>query len=971
MLFRVLGPLEVELGDGSTATPGGARARALLATLLLQPDALVPVSRLAESIWGDAPPVHVDNAVHVLVGRLRRSLGPAGPRLVTAAGGYRLDLSGARLDAAEFEAGSLAARAATSADPAGAVRTFDRALGWWRGPAFAEFADAFARPAAVRLEQLRRAAAEERADALLRCGEVDAAVAAAADLIAAYPLTERPVEVAMAALVAAGRTSEALEAYRQHVQVVREEGLDPSALLRELHARILRSELDRPPGPVLRAGPARLPRAGSSLFGRGPELTALRAELERPGLITLVGPGGVGKTRTALELVGRCAGDGRHVWWVDLVPVPPPRVADAVATATGVEIPPGADPQDTLCAALATSNGVLVLDNAEHVLDTTAALAERLCGTADELVVLATSRERLAVDGERVRRLAPLPLPAGPDRDNPAVALFLDRAPGLAGGDQDVALVARLCRHLDGLPLAIELGAARAGGLGLEVLIDRLAGRLDLLSGGRRTAGRRHHTLRAVIEWSHDLLGPDEAALFARLGVFPAAFTLDQVEAICADPAAGGTVPSSAIPALLARLVEGSLVQLDPPGRFGLLESLRTFARDRLDAVGEGALLRRRHAHDTADRLRGISPQLWTDEEGAAVRELTAFTADLHTAWEYAVPADPDLALRLAGDVYDYAYFHQRLDLLRWGLTVATWPCDDPARAAAFGTAAAATWSAARISDAAVITARAIELGGGPDAPAAALPMEISANIAMFRGRTDDAVARYRRAADLRHARGEPVRALVAELACAHALVNGRRATEAAGIVAQARPRAVRAGNPTALAWAYYLAGEVDAETGPERAARAYRTAIDWAARADSRLFGTMAESSAAALASRRGRVVEALAAFGIVLDRWVQLGNTGTLGWSLHQVIILLARAGADDDAATLAGAVLAAAGEIPSFAVDTDRVHAALDEVRARLGDAATTAALDTGAAMAISAAVVTARHALTRTLDLARDG
>ncbi|MDN5914342.1 MAG: winged helix-turn-helix domain-containing protein [Pseudonocardia sp.] len=970
MLFRVLGPLEVELGDGSTATPGGARARALLATLLLQPDALVPVSRLAESIWGDDPPANVDNAVHVVVGRLRRSLGPAGSRLVTGAGGgYRLDLSGARLDATEFEDARRVARAASSADPAGAVRSFDRALAWWRGPAFGEFADTLARPAAVRLEELRRAAAEERADALLRCGEVDAAVAAAADLVAAYPLAEHPIEVAMSALVAAGRTAEALEAYRQHVRVVRAEGLDPSAPLRELHSRILRSELDRPPRPTVPAGSTRLPRAGSPLFGRAAELTALQAELRRPGLITLVGPGGVGKTRTALELAGRCAGDGRRVWWVDLVPVPPSRVVDAVASAAGVEIPPGADPEDTLCAALAASNGVLVLDNAEHVLDTTAPLAERLCVAAGELVLLATSRERLAVDGERVRRLAPLPLPSGPDRENPAVALFLDRAPGLATGDPDVALVARLCRHLDGLPLAIELGAARAGGLGLEVLVDRLAGSLDLLAGGRRTASRRHRTLRAVIEWSFDLLAPDEAVLFGRLGVFPGTFTLDQVEAVCAD--AGGEVSRPAVPALLARLVEGSLVQLDPPGRFQLLESLRTFARERLDAAGECAGLRRRHAHDAADRLRDVGPRLWTEREGGAVEELTALTADLHTAWEYAVESDRDLALRLAGDVYDFAYFRQRLDLMRWGLTVASWPCDDPALAAAFGTAAAATWSAGRISDAAVITERGIELAGGPDATAAALPMEISANIAMFRGRTDDAVARYRRGAALRHSRGEPVRALVTELACAHALVNGRRAAEATDIVAAARPRAMRSGNPTVLAWAHYLAGEVDAETDPDRAARAYRTAIDRASGADSRLFWTMAESSAAALASRRGHVAEALAAFPAVLDHWVQLGNTGTLGWTLKQVVVLLANAGADTDAATLAGHVLATAEEALNFAVDDDRVRTAFDGVRSRLGEAATTAALDVGAALTTPAAIVTAQEALTRALDLVQDG
>ncbi|SDZ02149.1 Predicted ATPase [Geodermatophilus africanus] len=961
MQFRVLGPIEVDTGDGAVRTPGGAQGRALLTALVLQGGALVPTHRLAEAMWGEQPPADVDNAVHVAVRRLRLGLGPAGTRLVTGPRGYRLDLRGEPTDADLFEEDCRAARAGTALNPADAVALFDRALARWRGPAFGECAESFARPAAVHLEEARRVATEDRAEALLRAGRIEEAVAAAGDLVAAHPLTDRPVLLLMQSLATAGRVADALAAYRRHRELVHEElGLEPASQLRDLQARILREDVGSPVLRTVPPGPARLPRRPSALIGREDEVAALAAALGDPGLLTLIGPGGVGKTRLALELAHGWAAAARPVWWVDLVPVLPARVVDAIAAATGVEVPSGPDPAGGLCAALATARGVLVLDNAEHLLDPVAALVERLLDCAPGLTVLVTSRERLDLPGEGVRMLPPLPLPQGADRGNPAVRLFLARAPtlGPAPDDRDLAMVAQLCHRLDGLPLAIELGAARAEGLGLAVLADRLTDRLDLLGVGRRTADRRHRTMHAVVEWSHDLLAPDEAILFRRLGAFPATFTLDQVEAVCTDDA----VPVQAIPVLLARLVQRSLVQLARPDRFRLLETLRSFATEQLEAAGDRTRMRDRHARDTAARLTTTYPQLWSEQEPEAVGALTALTPDLHAAWEYGAEHDRALALRLAGEIYDFAYFRQRLDLLRWGLPAAGWAVEEPELAAALGTAAAATWSAGRMTEAAAIAERGIAVAGGPDALAAALPMEVSADIAMFLGRTDEAVARYRRHAALRRARGEPGPALCAELAVAHALINGQRATEAAGIVAEALPRAVRSANPTALAWAHYLAAEVAADTDPDRAAAGYRTAIDCAARADSRLFGTMAASSAAALQSRAGSVRAALEAFPAVLDQWVKLGNDAALAWTLMHVVVLLARAKADEDAAVLAGAMLARADAQPAFAVDMERIDATLQGIRTRIEEPASTAALDAGSSLTWTATLQHARRALT---------
>ena len=272
-----------------------------------------------------------------------------------------------------------------------------------------------------------------------------------------------------------------------------------------------------------------------------------------------------------------------------------------------------------------------------------------------------------------------------------------------------------------------------------------------------------------------------------------------------------------------------------------------------------------------------------------------------------------------------------------------------------------ATWSAGRLAEAAAIAAKGIDVAGGPDALPAALPMEVAADIAMFLGHTDDAVARYRRHAALRHARGEPGPALLAELAVAHALINGQRTAEAADVVAEALPRAVRSANPTALAWAHYLAAEVAADTNAHQAATHYRTAIEFADRADSRLFRTMAASSAAALQSRTGSVQVALEAFPGVLEQWVQLGNESALAWTLQQIVLLLTRCDAHEAAAVLAGAVLARADLRPNFAIDTERIGEALQTIRDRLGEQPAAVCFQAGSTLTWTATLTHARRAL----------
>jgi predicted ATPase len=650
---------------------------------------------------------------------------------------------------------------------------------------------------------------------------------------------------------------------------------------------------------------------------------------------------------------------GTRVWWADLSTATPERLVDALAEATGTDSPRGPDPGGTLAGALGGHRGVLCLDNAETVLTELAPLVEQLLDSAADLRLLGTSRERLGVASEHVHVLAPLPLPSGPDRGNPAVRLFVDRAPGLETGalsDDDVDVIAGICRRLDGLPLALEIGAARAPTFGLREFADRLGQGLDLLTGGRRTAAVRHRSVRAVVDWSYGLLTDDEAQLFARLAVFPSSFTLDQVEAVCTEP----PLPPSAVAPLLARLSDQSLVQAGR-GRFWLLETLRVYAGERLGAADRLAL-RARHAGDVADRLTVLARRIATSREADAVAALAALSPDLHTAWSYAVEHDRALAVRLAGDVHDFAYQRQRLDLLDWGLTVAAWDLDSPRLPDALACAAAASWARGDLPRAAELAARGVAAAGGPDAPSAARAMSQYACHAMFLGHTADAVERYRRTAALHDAAGDPLNGLMAEVSVCQATTYGGGAAWAAARVAELLGPLGELGNPSGLAWAYYVLGEATAASDPERALAAYTAVLEHGTDVDNRLFVMLARSSSLTLLAGGVSDAPALEEFGKVLDQWEDLGNELSQWWVLENLAVLLARIGENRDAALLAGAVIANRDRYPAF-VRNEGLEQAIRALRGRLGEAAVEASVGEGAALPFASAVALARAAIRR--------
>ena len=496
MEVRLLGSFEL-VDHGEVRPVKGASERAVLALLATAPGRAFTKDHLIEALWGDLPPGNPHNALHLRVSKLRRTVGDV---LVTVPRGYRLDIADDDVDAVRFS--SLIRQ-----------RRFAEALQLWRGEPLAEFSDyAWARAESARLGELHAVAVEEHIDERLAAGEHTVLVAELESLTTAAPLRERLRAQHMVALYRSGRAADALAVYQNFRRLLIDElGVEPSADLRALELRILRDDpsLGRPPASSAAAG--NLPSPRSPLIGRDVQLDLLGQQVGETPLITLTGPGGVGKTTLALAL-GRELADRFHagVWFVRLAPVDDPRrVPDAVAGVLPVADPDKGSALQLVCAWLGPRAALLVLDNCEHLADACAGFVDQLLRTSGEqLRVVATSREALGVAGEWQ---VPVPPLDGPD----AARLFVDRATrvapdtGLAVDDPDVR---RVCDRLDGIPLAIELAAARVKTLSPEQIATRLDDRFRLLTVAPRTAEARHQTLRATVDWSHELLGQHQQA---------------------------------------------------------------------------------------------------------------------------------------------------------------------------------------------------------------------------------------------------------------------------------------------------------------------------------------------------------------------------------------------------------------------------------------------------------------------------
>jgi predicted ATPase/DNA-binding SARP family transcriptional activator len=665
----ILGPLEVRDGAGRPVEVAGTRLRTLLTRLALDAGRPVGVGVLVDAVWGDRPPADETNALQTLVSRLRRTFGDTGV-IVQSLAGYRLVAERADVDAHRFEqlAGSGAA-ALRGGDHRAAGRLLAEALGLWRGPALADTPSEALATAAGRLDDLRLGAVLDRIEADLFLADPTVLVPELEALATEHPLHERLAGQLMRALGASGRQADALQVYeRLRRRLADELGVDPSAELQEVHLGLLRGEFGgRAPQPHRRTN---LKAQLTSFVGRDDEVARIGKSLEQHRLVTLVGPGGAGKTRLASEASARVvesADDG--IWLVELAQVTSGSdVPQAVLGSLGLRETlmldrRGAlttrDAMTRLIEALSDTQTVLVLDNCEHVVEASARLADHLLAECPDLRILTTSREPLGIFGEVLLAVPPLGQPAPTASaleamEYPAVRLFADRAaavvPDFEVTDESVATVIEIVRRLDGLPLAIELAAARLRSLPLDEIAARLSDRFRLLTGGSRTALPRHRTLRAVVEWSWDLLTDDERRLVEQLSVFPSGVTAASASAV-------SDVDAAEVPDLLASLIDKSLLQpIDGGRRMRMLETIREYGAERLAERGELGDVRGRHADHFAALMTEAEPYLTTAEQLPWFAVLDEERDNIVAAMRYRSDrGDADGALDLAIKLASYA----------------------------------------------------------------------------------------------------------------------------------------------------------------------------------------------------------------------------------------------------------------------------------------------------------------------------
>lgn len=663
MQIGLLGPFEVRTDDGVLADVPGARLRGLLTALALEPGRAVPKATLVDWIWGERPPSDATNALQRLVSRLRKAL-PEG--LVEGqADGYRLRVEPDAVDAVRFE--RLVGQARTDEDPR-RVRLLREALALWRGAAMqgVGLPDSEAFDAAVtRLEGLRLTAMEDWFDAEVSLGHGAELVTELTDLVAAHPMRERLVAALMRALAAAGRDTEALLVYQRTREALADAlGVDPSPELSALHVALLRGELGRRDENRKTNLRAEL----TSFVGKDADVAAVRELIAEHRLTTVIGPGGSGKTRLATETARTLLGDlPDGAWLVELAAIGADGdVAQSTLAALGLRDAllgeaPNAEPTDRLIAAIRERETLLILDNCEHVIESAASFAHRVLGQCRRLRILATSREPLGITGEALWLVEPLALPseyADPDEieSSPAVRLLRDRAGAvrkdLTTDAHTSTLMARVCGALDGMPLAIELAAARLRTMSIDQLANRLDDRFRLLTSGSRTALPQHRTLRAVVDWSWELLTDAERMVLRRLSVFSGGASLEAAEQVCvASAVEQGAVEQDQVLELLTALAEKSLLltQGDRAPRYRMLGTIKEYAGHRLAEAGESDLTRRAHLAYFTELAETADPHLRRAEQLEWLAALEVEHDNVGSAMRGAIAAgEAQGAMRLA-----------------------------------------------------------------------------------------------------------------------------------------------------------------------------------------------------------------------------------------------------------------------------------------------------------------------------------
>lgn len=853
--YRLLGPLEVA-DDDRPIVVRSAQQRRLLAMLLVEARRTVDASTLIDGLWGDDLPNDPPAALRTQVSRLRRRLGAGAEDLITDEVGYRLVVGDGCLDAEVFERLLAAGRV-------------DDALLLWRGPALDEFADRdFAAASAARLDELRLGARELRATNALAAGRAPEAVADLQALLSEHPDRERARELLMEALYRSGRHTDALTVFDEWRRELVEHGLEPGPAIVELERRIVQHRVPAP----RRSSPVPVPV--SSFVGREDDITALTARLATARIITLCGPGGVGKTRLALELSRRLSdhyADG--VCFCDLSAFRRPgQVERAIAETVGVSDVAPRYSGDQLVERLAGRRLLLILDNCEHLLEPVARVVDRIVGHTDGITVLTTSRDRLAAHGEVIHPVEALDTAS-------ATALFIDRARAI---DPAFALdehsVHQICARLDRLPLAIELAAACMRATSASELATALDDPLELLTMGSRTTAR-HASLASVIDWSYTMLSCEERAAFDRFAVFAGRVDGD-----------AGRIVTGAPLGVLLRLVDHSLLTTHRNGvtRYSMLQTLRDYATARLDERGELDGARDDHAAWALDLAEEAAAHLSGPDEAEWAARVARHIDELRAAHVWLVGRDPDSALRLSAALHPWAFWRGRSEVFRMAEV-----------AAASASSASSLWADV-VSSAAVGAWQRGDLAAAEAGAHAAgghrRGIEVLADVAFLRGDLDRARTLFQDAAAQAEADGDWLQ-VVWDLGSA-TLARHYRGSAVDDEPLRVLAIAEQCGSLSARAFARFVIGEIDASE------RELRTAIELAEQAGSDFLNNLAVVSLAAATARRGDTEPALDYYESAIRAWQLVGAWSPFWITLRSLIRVLADLGLDEDAATLHGA-------------------------------------------------------------------
>ena len=889
----VLGPLALHVDSAVVDVPG-KRRRAVLATLALARGRVVTAERLVDTLWPDSPPEDAAQALYNHASRLRRHLGPAAGRLRRVGGGYVLDLADDELDATL--ARHLAARV-DLASPEEAIVRAREAVALWRGPALQEFRHLPAMEVeSVGLDELRLRLRDDLTEALVLLGDTGAA-AEAASAATAQPLRERSALLLMRALASEGRSAEAMAAGAAYRQALAEEtGLDPGPSLAALEQDIAKGGIATGPAPSGSFGPRPLARPSGPFVGRQQDREEIMRLLRDHRAVTVTGPGGVGKTRLALDVAAELSEDGgAPVRVVDLAAVEEAsRVCQSVASTLGLRTAGDVAPGD-VAAALGDNRLLLVLDNCEHVAQACRDLVTTLDARSPGVRVLATSRVTLHAPGEYVVRIQPLPVPTtttGLDHAErqASVRAFVEHARRrhheFRLDPDDLPPLMDVLRHLDGLPLAIELAAGQAAMMPIPAVRDRLGRALDLHTGASGPEDERQRTLRLTIQWSYALLGQAEQALLRSMAPFLGGVDLSGVETLAAD-----VVPGTDPLPVLQRLVDASLVVVDPTlTRYRLLFTVRAFLLDELAGNGELLEAEERFLTWACDTAAELGDALFSPDEGAADRRLRAELANLRAARDLARRHDRlDACIDITVATTEASIWRDLRELWAWGLELADEPVlvGHPREVEVVAGAAESARLIGSFDRCTALAERAlrIEPPPGDAARATARCWSALAAVAHFRGDFARASELWGRAG----AAEDPRRYAGYLTSAALSAGYGGDASRAVMLLAQARDADALHPCASPRAFTDYVEGELVAVEDPAAAIPLYLSAIEGARTVGANFVDGVASVALASARTRTGEHAAAAEMFGHLLGYWSATGHGPQLWTTARNAVPLL----------------------------------------------------------------------------------